>query len=166
MLEARALTKYYGHIPAVRQVSFSVRPGEILGYLGTNGAGKSTTVKMLTGLIEPSEGQIFYNGRSVYDDFTAFQQRTGYVPEEAHLYPHLTGREYLQLTGRLRGMARRELEPKMDEFLHAFGLWSDRDTALASYSKGMRQKILLSAALLHDPEILILDEPFSGLDVT
>ncbi|MCU1235428.1 MAG: transporter related, partial [Candidatus Solibacter sp.] len=166
MLEARALTKYYGHTRAVRQVSFAVRPGEILGYLGPNGAGKSTTVKMLTGLIEPSEGQIFYNGKSVYDDFTAFQQRTGYVPEEAHLYPHLTGREYLQLMGRLRGMPRRSLEPKMDEFLRAFALWGDRDTPLASYSKGMRQKILLSAALLHDPEILILDEPFSGLDVT
>ena len=121
---------------------------------------------MLTGLIEPSEGQIFYQGRSVHDDFTAFQRRIGYVPEEAHLYPHLTGREYLQLCGRLRGMPRRALEPKMDEFLRAFTLWNDRHAPLSSYSKGMRQKILLSAALLHDPDILILDEPFSGLDVT
>ncbi len=121
---------------------------------------------MLTGLIEPSEGQIFYRGRSVYEDFTAFQQRVGYVPEEAHLYPHLTGREYLQLMGRLRGMARRVLEPKMDEFLRAFSLWDDRHSPLSTYSKGMRQKILLSAAVLHDPDVLILDEPFSGLDVT
>jgi predicted permease len=166
MLEARSLTKYYGHTPAVRGVSFTVRPGEILGYLGPNGAGKSTTVKMLTGLIEPSEGQIFYRGRSVYEDFTAFQRRVGYVPEEAHLYPHLTGREYLQLMGRLRGVERRVLEPKMDEFLRAFALWDDRHSPLSSYSKGMRQKILLSAALLHDPDVLILDEPFSGLDVT
>jgi ABC-2 type transport system ATP-binding protein len=166
VLEARALTKYYNHTLAVKSVSFSIRPGEILGYLGPNGAGKSTTVKMLTGLIEPSDGQIFYNGRTVYDDFTAFQRRLGYVPEEPHLYPHLTGREYLQLVGRLRGMERRVLEPKMDEFLNLFGLWNDRHTPLASYSKGMRQKILLSAALLHDPEVLILDEPFSGLDVT
>src|ERR1017187_2512256 len=120
MLEARSLTKYYGHTPAVRQVSFTVRPGEILGYLGPNGAGKSTTVKMLTRLIEPSEGQIFYRGQSVYENFTAFQRRVGYVPEEAHLYPHLSGREYLQLMGRLRGMPRRVLEPKMDEFLRAF----------------------------------------------
>ena len=166
MLEARSLTKYYNHTPAVRQVSFTVRPGEILGYLGPNGAGKSTTVKMLTGLIEPSEGQIFYRGRSVYEDFTAFQQRVGYVPEEAHLYPHLSGREYLQLMGRLRGLPRRVLEPKMDEFLRAFSLWDDRHSPLSAYSKGMRQKILLSAALLHDPDVLILDEPFSGLDVT
>ena len=166
MLEVRSLTKYYEHTAAVRDVSFEIRPGEILGLLGPNGAGKSTTVKMLIGLIEPSEGRIFYSGKSVHDDFTAFQRRIGYVPEEAHLYPHLTGREYLQLSGRLRGMRRRELEPKMDEFLHAFGLWNDRHAPLSSYSKGMRQKILLSAALLHDPEILILDEPFSGLDVT
>ncbi len=147
MLEARMLTKYYNHTPAVRQVSFTVRPGEILGYLGPNGAGKSTTVKMLTGLIEPSEGQIFYRGRSVYEDFTAFQRRLGYVPEEAHLYPHLTGREYLQLMGRLRGVPRRILDPKMDEFLRAFALWDDRHAPLSAYSKGMRQKILLSAAL-------------------
>ncbi len=166
MLEARALTKFYNHTPAVKQVTFSIRPGEILGYLGPNGAGKSTTVKMLTGLVEPSEGQIFYNGRTVYDDFTAFQKKIGYVPEEPHLYPHLSGREYLQLVGRLRGMPRRQLEFKMDEFLRLLGLWSDRLAPLSSYSKGMRQKILLAAALLHDPEILILDEPFSGLDVT
>lgn len=166
MLEARSLTKFYGRVTAVRDVSFTIRPGGILGYLGPNGAGKSTTVKMLTGLIEPSSGQILYQGQSVYEDFTAFQRSIGYVPEEPHLYPHLSGREYLQLAGRLRGMPRAVLEPKMDEFLRLFGLWDDRFAPLASYSKGMRQKILLSAALLHDPAVLILDEPFSGLDVT
>jgi ABC-2 type transport system ATP-binding protein len=166
MLEARSLTKYYGHVLAVRQVGFAVRPGEILGYLGPNGAGKSTTVKMITGLIEPSDGEILFHGRPVSEDPAAFQRRLGYVPEEPHLYPHLSGREYLQLVGRLRGMPRRVLDPKIDEFLRLMGLWNDRETELASYSKGMRQKILLSAALLHDPEVLILDEPFSGLDVT
>src|SRR5579864_3131851 len=114
MLEARSLTKYYNHTLAVKQVSFIVKPGEILGYLGPNGAGKSTTVKMLTGLIEPSQGQIFFRGRTVYDNFTAFQKRIGYVPEEPFLYPHLSGREYLQLVGRLRGMPRPFLEFKMD----------------------------------------------------
>lgn len=166
MLEARSLTKYYNHMAAVREVSFRIQPGEILGYLGPNGAGKSTTVKMLTGIIEPSEGQIFFNGRSVYDDFPAFQRRIGYVPEEPHLYPHLTGREYLQLVGRLRGMPRSVLEPKIDRFLRLFSLTTDGYAPLSSYSKGMRQKILLSGALLHNPDILILDEPFSGLDVT
>lgn len=166
MLEARSLTKYYGHMPAVRQVSFAIRPGEILGYLGPNGAGKSTTVKMVIGLIEPSDGDILFHGRPVAEDPAAFQRQLGYVPEEPHLYPHLSGREYLQLVGRVRGMPRRVLEAKIDGFLRLMALWNDRESELAGYSKGMRQKILLSAALLHDPEVLILDEPFSGLDVT
>jgi ABC-2 type transport system ATP-binding protein len=166
VLEARSLTKYYSHTLAVKGVSFTITPGEILGYLGPNGAGKSTTVKMITGLIEPSDGEILFHGQPVAEDPTAFQRRLGYVPEEPHLYPHLSGREYLQLVGRLRGMPRRVLDAKMDEFLRLMGLWNDRETELAGYSKGMRQKILLSAALLHDPEVLILDEPFSGLDVT
>jgi ABC-2 type transport system ATP-binding protein len=166
MLEVRDLVKRYNRIPAVDGVNFSIRPGEILGYLGPNGAGKSTTVKILTGLIEPTEGKILFHGEDVRKDFTAFQRRLGYVPEEAHLYPHLTGREYLQLVGRLRGLPRRVLEARMDEMLRQFGLWEDRHSPVSSYSKGMRQKILLSSALLHNPELLILDEPFSGLDVT
>jgi ABC-2 type transport system ATP-binding protein len=165
MLEVRHLVKRYNRIPAIDGVSFTILPGEILGYLGPNGAGKSTTVKILTGLIEPTSGQILFNGQDVRADWVGFQRRMGYVPEEPHLYPHLTGREYLQLVGRLRGLARRTLERRMDEMLRLFGLWEDRYSPLASYSKGMRQKILLSSALLHDPELLILDEPFSGLDV-
>src|SRR5437879_4619108 len=152
MLEARALTKTYSGIPVVDRVSFVIRPGEILGYLGPNGAGKSTTVKMLTGLIEPTSGTIEFHGQDVRQDMRAFQSRIGYVPEEPHLYPHLGGREYLQLVGRLRGIERRRLETKMDELLHLVGLWEDRHSTLASYSKGMRQKILLMAALLHDPD--------------
>jgi ABC-2 type transport system ATP-binding protein len=165
MLEVRHLIKRYNRIPAVDDVSFTIRPGEVLGYLGPNGAGKSTTVKVLIGLLEPTSGDIVFNGQDVRADWTGFQRRLGYVPEEPHLYPQLSGREYLQLVGRLRGLPRRTLEPRMDEMLRLFSLWEDRHTALSSYSKGMRQKILLSAALLHDPELLILDEPFSGLDV-
>src|SRR5579872_4419409 len=165
MLEVRNLLKRYNRIPAIDGVSFSIRHGEILGYLGPNGAGKSTTVKVLTGLIDPSEGEILFEGCDVRSDWIGFQRLLGYVPEEPHLYPHLSGREYLQLVGRLRGLPRRVLEPKMDELLRLVGLWEDRISPLASYSKGMRQKILLLAALLHDPELLILDEPFSGLDV-
>jgi ABC-2 type transport system ATP-binding protein len=151
--------------PAVDSVSFTIRPGEILGYLGPNGAGKSTTVKMLTGLLEPTSGRVLFHGQDIRRDLKGFQRRLGYVPEEPHLYPHLSGREYLQLAGRLRGIPRRILEPKMDELLRLIGLWDDRHASLAGYSKGMRQKILLLASLLHDPELLILDEPFSGLDV-
>jgi ABC-2 type transport system ATP-binding protein len=165
MLEVRNLIKRYSRIPAVDGVSFTIRPGEILGYVGPNGAGKSTTVKMLIGLIEPSEGGIFFQGRDVRLDWPAFQRQMGYVPEEPHVYPHLTGREYLQLAGRLRGLTRRTLEARMDAMLRLFSLWEDRYSPLSSYSKGMRQKILLSAGLLHDPALLILDEPFSGLDV-
>jgi ABC-2 type transport system ATP-binding protein len=165
MLEAHNLAKSYIGIPAVDHVSFVIRPGEILGYLGPNGAGKSTTVKMLTGLLEPTSGRVTFHGQDIRRDMKAFQRRLGYVPEEPHLYPHLSGREYLQLAGRLRGIPRRVLEPKMDELLRLIGLWEDRHASLASYSKGMRQKILLLAALLHDPELLVLDEPFSGLDV-
>src|ERR1035438_5064989 len=165
MLEALNLTKTFIGPPAVDSVSFTIRPGEILGYLGPNGAGKSTTVKMLTGLLEPTSGRVLFHGQDIRRDLKGFQRRLGYVPEEPHLYPHLSGREYLQLAGRLRGLPRRILEPKMDELLRLIGLWDDRHASLASYSKGMRQKILLLAALLHDPELLVLDEPFSGLDV-
>jgi len=165
MLEVCNLTKRYKGIPAVENVSFTIRPGEILGYVGPNGAGKSTTVKMIIGLLEPSEGRILFQGRSIIDDLPGFQRRLGYVPEEPNFYPYLSGWEYLQLAGRLRGIERAPLEAKMDEFLHLFALWDDRHCALSAYSKGMRQKILLSSALLDNPELLILDEPLSGLDV-
>jgi ABC-2 type transport system ATP-binding protein len=165
MLEVCGLTKRFNGIPVVEDVSFTLKPGEILGYVGPNGAGKSTTVKMIIGLLEPSEGQVRFQGRSVIEDLPGFQARIGYVPEEPHLYPHLSGREYLQLVGRLRGLPRDILESKIDEFLRLFSLWDDRHCSVSAYSKGMRQKILLSAALLHNPDLLILDEPLSGLDV-
>jgi ABC-2 type transport system ATP-binding protein len=165
MLEVRRLTKHYRGIPVVDNVSFTLRPGDILGYLGPNGAGKSTTVKMLIGLIEPSAGTIHFHGRDIREDLKSYQRRIGYVPEESQVYPHLSGLEHLELTGRLHGLLRRELEPKIDELLRLLGLWSDRHSPMASYSKGMRQKVLLATAMLNDPELLILDEPFSGLDV-
>jgi ABC-2 type transport system ATP-binding protein len=164
-LEIRHLTKRYKGIPAVEDVNFSIAPGEILGYIGPNGAGKSTTVKMIIGLLEPSEGRILFEGRSIYDDLPTFQRRLGYVPEEPNLYPFLSGFEYLLLAGRLRGIARPVLERKIENFLQLFSLWDDRHAAVSSYSKGMRQKILLSAALLANPDVLVLDEPLSGLDV-
>ena len=112
-LEIEHLSKLFNGIPAVDDVSFVIRPGEILGYVGPNGAGKSTTVKMIIGLLEPSEGRILWNGRSITGNLPEFQRRLGYVPEEPNLYPYLSGREYLQLAGRLRGMQRAELEPKI-----------------------------------------------------
>ena len=166
MLEVRHVTKRYGAITAVRDVSFTVRPGEVLGYLGPNGSGKSTTVKMLAGLMPPSLGIIFFEGRDIQEDLIAYKAQVGYVPEEAHVYTYLTAPEYLRLCGRLRGIPGPTLDRKIDEFLRILGLDTDRHATLASFSKGMRQKVLLSAALLHNPRIVILDEPVSGLDVS
>ena len=166
MLEAVHLTKRYASIPAVQDLSFSLRPGQVLGCLGPNGSGKSTTVKMLTGLLSPSRGLVQFNGRSIQDDVTGYRNQLGYVPEEAHLYPFLTGWEYLELVGTLRGMPRAELESKIDSLLQLFSLHPSRHLGMGQYSKGMRQRILLIAAIMHNPEIFIFDEPLSGLDVT
>jgi ABC-2 type transport system ATP-binding protein len=166
MLEVVGLTKHYGALTAVREVSFQARPGEVLGLLGPNGSGKSTTVKMLTGLLQPSAGDVRHNGRPIVDDLIGFKSRLGYVPEEPHLYSYMSGPEYLQLVGRLRGLSDAVLQPKIDAFMRLLGLHDDRYQTLSAYSKGMRQKILIAAAVLHDPDVVVLDEPFSGLDVT
>ena len=166
MLEARSLTKYYSAVPAVRELSFRLAPGGILGLLGPNGSGKSTTVSILTGLLEPSGGTVHFGGRPIRDELLAYKARVGYVPEEAVLYTYLTGPEYLSLVGGLRGIGGRRLQDKIDGFLTLFGLQDDVHAPMSAYSKGMRQKILISAALIHDPDIIVLDEPNSGLDVT
>ncbi len=166
MLEARQLTKRYPGVTAVRNVSFSLQPGEILGYLGPNGSGKTTTVGMLTGLLEPTTGHVLFRGRDIASDLVEFRRHIGYVPEEPHLYPFLSGREYLQLVGRLRETPEAVLERKIGAMLELFSLGHEADLGIGSYSKGMKQKILIIAALLHDPDILIFDEPLSGLDVT
>ena len=150
----------------MRAVDVVVRPGEVIGYLGPNGSGKTTTVRMITGLTEPSEGTVLHDGRSIFGDLVAFRRRLGYVPEEAHLYPFLSGREYLELVGRLRELPVALLERKINSLLELFGILSAADQPISGYSKGMKQKVLISAALLHDPDLLILDEPESGLDVT
>jgi ABC-2 type transport system ATP-binding protein len=147
-------------------VSFTVRPGEVLGYLGPNGSGKSTTVKMIVGLLAPTQGRVTLDGRDIRDDLIAYKARVGYVPEEPHLYGYLTGGEYLAFVGGLRGLSEPHLGARIERFLTLLGLADETYTPLASYSKGMRQKILIAAALLHDPHIIVLDEPFSGLDVT
>jgi len=166
VLELRGVSKYYAGIAAVEDVSFSALPGEITGYLGPNGSGKSTTMKMITGLIEPTSGKIRFRGEPIDHDWIAYKKKLGYVPEEPHLYPHLTGLEYLEMVGQLRGIPDRSMKKKIEGLLRLFGLLGDRHVAISSYSKGMRQKILLSAALMHNPELILLDEPFSGLDVS
>ena len=166
MLEARHLTKYYSAIPAAQDVTFQVRRGEVLGLLGPNGSGKSTTVSMVTALLDPSGGDVLLDGQDIRADTLAYKAHLGYVPEEAYLYSYLTGPEYLLLVGELRGLSRRRLDEKIDSLLDVFNLFDDRYAPISAYSKGMRQKILISAALLHDPELVVLDEPGSGLDIT
>ena len=166
MLEVRDVTKRYGAVTAVRNVSFTVAPGEVLGYLGPNGSGKSTTVKMLAGLMPPTFGTILFDGADIQNDLVAYKAQVGYVPEEANVYTYLTAPEHLRLCGRLRGIHSATLEEKIDRFLRILGLDTDRHAALSSFSKGMRQKVLLAAALLHNPRVVILDEPVSGLDVS
>ncbi|HKW00762.1 MAG TPA: ABC transporter ATP-binding protein [Vicinamibacterales bacterium] len=166
MLEVRDVSKRYGALTAVSRVSFTVGPGEVLGYLGPNGSGKSTTVKMLVGLMPPTTGAILLDGQDIQTILTDYKAQVGYVPEEAHVYTYLTGPEYLRLVGRLRRIDGPVLERKIDRLLEIFNLDTDYHALLSAYSKGMRQKILLSAALLHNPRILVLDEPVSGLDVS
>jgi ABC-2 type transport system ATP-binding protein len=166
LLEASNLIKCYAAVPAVNGVTFSLNAGEVLGCLGPNGSGKSTTVRMLTGLIEPTRGEVRASGANIQDDLVKYRERLGYVPEEPELYPFLSGWEYLELVGTLRGLPHAVLSQKIDAMLALFSLYPARNAAIGSYSKGMRQRILLIAALLHDPALLILDEPLSGLDVT
>ena len=165
MLELRNVTKRYSNAVAVSGISFTAAAGQVTGYLGPNGSGKSTTLKMIAGLMEPTAGEILFRGQSIYADRASYTQSLGYVPEEPHLYSHLTGSEYLEMVGQLRGLPDRPLAEKIEAFLHLLGLHGDRSVAISSYSKGMRQKILLIAALLHNPDLILLDEPFSGLDV-
>jgi ABC-2 type transport system ATP-binding protein len=165
-LEVRNLTKRYRGLDVVNHVNFTISAGEVTGYLGPNGSGKSTTVKMLTGLVEPTSGEILFNGIDVRRDLIGFKRRLGYVPEEAHVYPSLTGLEYLQLMGRLRGLPERIVNEKATDLLNLFSLHIRRHSPLASYSKGMRQRVLISGAIMHDPDVLVFDEPLSGLDIS
>ncbi len=166
VLEAIALAKFYGSVPAVREVTFRLEPGQVLGYLGPNGSGKSTTVKVLTGLLQPTRGQVLFEGQDIQRDLVSYRKRLGYVPEEANLYPFLTGQEYLEMIGTLRAMSPTRMQTKISSLLELFSLFADRHVPLGSYSKGMRQRVLLIAALMDNPDVLILDEPLSGLDVT
>jgi ABC-2 type transport system ATP-binding protein len=166
MLEARQLTKFYGSVPAVQEISFQIAPGSVLGYLGPNGSGKSTTVKMLIGLLQPTHGEVRFGGRNIQHDLLAYRRHLGYVPEEPNLYPHLTGWEYLEMVGTLREISEASLATKADQLLDLLALGAYKHVQMSAYSKGMRQRILLIAALMDNPDVLVLDEPLSGLDVS
>ena len=160
MLELRNVSKHFSGIPAVDDVSFCARSGEVTGYLGPNGSGKSTTMKMITGLIEMTFGQILFEGKPIQDDLIGYKRRMGYVPEEPYLYTHLSGVEYLTMVSQLRNLPERESSEQIDGLLQLLSLHDDRHASISGYSKGMRQKILIAAALLHNPDLILLDEPF------
>jgi ABC-2 type transport system ATP-binding protein len=165
MLELRHVSKRFAASLAVDDVSFRATAGEVTGYLGPNGSGKSTTFKMIAGLIETTAGEIVFNGEPIHHDLNAWKQRMGYVPEEPHLYAHLSGLEYLVMVAQLRDLPMRPALDRVDGLLRLLALYDNRHAAMSAYSKGMRQKVLVAAALLHNPDVLLLDEPFSGLDV-
>jgi ABC-2 type transport system ATP-binding protein len=165
MLQARSLTKRYGGLLALDRVSFELHPGEIVGYLGPNGSGKSTTVNIVVGLLEPTLGSVSLRGVLASDDPVAYKRRIGYVPEEPSLYAHLTAFEYLMLVGRLRRLPAPTLDARIRALLQLLQLHDSRYKSMTAFSKGMRQRVLIAAALLHNPDLLVLDEPFSGLDV-
>jgi len=159
------LTFSYGMGRVLHGISFALRAGEVVGLLGPNGAGKSTTIKVLTGVLPPGGGSVRVAGHALPDEAVAAKRRIGYVPEAAALFESLTGQEFLELMGRLQDVPEERLQLRIGRFLEQLGLTDDRLRPLDGYSKGMRQKVLLSAALLHNPDVVLLDEPLSGLDV-
>jgi ABC-2 type transport system ATP-binding protein len=165
MLEAHHLIKRFYGTAVVDDVSFVLRSGEVTGYLGPNGSGKTTTVRMLTGLTDPTSGSVTFLGQRIGDGLTEYRRRLGYVPEEPFLYPFMSGREYLELVGRLRELPESLLSRKIPAMLILLGMGDAGEQSISSYSKGMKQKVLICAALLHDPDVIIFDEPESGLDV-
>ena len=164
------LSKYviYASHTAQKQVlknlSLDIYPGQVIGYIGPNGAGKSTTVKILTGLIPDFEGEVIVNGLSMANDPLEIKKLFGYVPENAELYDVLTPMEYLDFIGKLYGMEETVLDERARKLLSAFGLNINADDRMDTFSKGMKQKVLLIAGIIHNPKIIILDEPLSGLD--
>jgi len=164
LIETEQLSKRYGAKPAVEAVSFQVQGGEIFGFLGPNGAGKTTTIKMIVGLLKPTTGAARVGGFDVQAQPVQAKSITGYVPDEPNLYAKLTGRELLRFVGNLYQMDRKQVDRRIDELLRLFDLQQAADDTIDSYSHGMQQKTSLAAALMHDPKVLVLDEPTVGLD--
>ncbi len=164
LIEARNLTKRYGDKVAVDNISFDVYGGEVFGFLGPNGAGKTTTIKMIVGLLQPTSGTVHVAGYDVQAQARLAKASSGYVPDTPNLYAKLTGRELLRFVGDLYDLDRQQVARRMEELLRMFELINAADDTVDSYSHGMQQKTSLAAALMHDPKVLVLDEPTVGLD--
>ena len=155
----------YGAVEVLHEISFSLDKREIVGLLGPNGAGKSTTIKILAGILSPTRGRVSIGGVSMPEQAVEVKERIGYVPEAASLFDTLSGQEFLELAGRLQEVPEETLQARIRNTLERFDLAKDRLRRLEGYSKGMKQKVLLAAALLHNPQVILMDEPLSGLDV-
>jgi ABC-2 type transport system ATP-binding protein len=164
LIETRNLVKRYGDKVAVNNVSFDVYGGEVFGFLGPNGAGKTTTIKMIVGLLQPTSGTVKVAGYDVQTQAVFAKAASGYVPDTPNLYAKLTGRELLRFVGDLYSLDRSQVARRIDELLRKFDLSAVANDTVDSYSHGMQQKASLAAALMHDPKVLVLDEPTVGLD--
>ncbi len=164
VIEVQHITKNYGRVTAVDDVSFRVERGEILGFLGPNGAGKTTTMRILTGYMPPTEGRAVVAGFDVFDKPLEAKRRTGYLPETPPLYPDMTVREYLDFVGKIKGVPPRERKARVQTVMERTRVADMADRHCSKLSKGYRQRVGLAQALIHNPEVLILDEPTAGLD--
>ncbi|HIG63870.1 MAG: ABC transporter ATP-binding protein [Candidatus Poseidoniia archaeon] len=164
VIQVQGLTRYYGKMCAVRDISFEVHRGEVFGLLGSNGAGKSTTIKMLCGLLKPTRGSVSVAGVDLARKPLQAKAMLGYLPENPVLYDRLTGMEMLELVGALRKLSPRLLQQRAKYYSEALGLGGQMQSEVGTYSKGMRQKLAIAMTLVHDPEVVLLDEPAAGLD--
>ena len=164
MIEVENLTKRYGPTLAVSDVTFEAQKGEVLGFLGPNGAGKTTTMRVITGYLPPSEGRVRVAGYDVVEEPLEAKRRTGYLPESPPVYPDMTVTEYLAFVGRIKGIPRRELKSRLAEISERCAVTDVQNRQIGKLSKGYRQRVGLAQALIHNPEVLVLDEPTAGLD--
>jgi ABC-2 type transport system ATP-binding protein len=164
MIEVRNLTKRYGDLVAIRDISFTADKGQILGFLGPNGAGKTTTMRVITGFMPASSGTVKVAGFDIFEDTYEVRRRIGYLPENPPLYTDMTVISYLRFAARIRGIARNELDDAVDRVLLKCGLADVNGRVVGHLSKGFRQRVGLAQALIHDPSVLVLDEPTIGLD--
>ncbi|MEZ5359314.1 MAG: ABC transporter ATP-binding protein [Candidatus Zixiibacteriota bacterium] len=164
MIRVEGISRSFGSLQAVDKLSFQVSAGEIFALLGPNGAGKTTTIKMILSMLKPDAGQIIFDNRAISSEDNTYKSRIGYVPESCALYENLNGFEYLQFIGNLHHIPEQDIVSKAERLLEALDLGASSHKLIREYSKGMKQKILIASALIHDPDLIILDEPFAGLD--
>ncbi len=164
MITVKGLTKHYGPITAVDNLDLSVEKGEIFGFIGPNGAGKTTTIKMLAGIMAPDKGTVEIGGYDMFNDPENAKRIIGFIPDRPFLYEKLTGMEFLRFTADLYGVEDKRFFTKAKDLLMTFSIWDWGNELIESYSHGMKQRLIMCAALLHDPQVVIVDEPMVGLD--